>query len=353
MLSKTKKNFSKILLKWHEDVIDRDMPWVGIKNPYHIWLSEVILQQTRVDQGRAYYNRFIEKYPEISDLANAHEDEVLRLWQGLGYYSRARNLHETSKFIVGELKGKFPNNYESLLKLKGVGSYTAAAIASFAYNEPVAVVDGNVIRVLARIFGIEHAFDTNEGKKHFQSLAQSLIDIPAIGKYNQAIMDFGALVCKPAQPLCIDCPFAKVCFALEKNLIGDLPVKAKKLIKKNRYFIFSVSIEKQKILIQKRGEQDIWKGLYQFPSVELSEADFIKLKGAHDIALGDVGGEILGPSYTQVLTHQKIHAYFIRPNTAIPEPINGITVELAQLKNFGFPKIIDTFIRENKIFKTV
>ena len=353
MLNKTKKDFSKILLKWHEDSIERDMPWVGEKNPYFIWLSEIILQQTRVEQGRAYYNRFVEKYPTIQKLARAHEDEVLRLWQGLGYYSRARNLHETAKYIVNELKGKFPDNYASLLKLKGVGSYTAAAIASFAYGEPIAVVDGNVIRVLARIFGIEQAFDTNEGKKYFQNMAQSLINAPFIAKYNQAIMDFGAMVCKPSQPLCLECPYSNICFAKEKNLIGALPFKSKKLVKKNRYFIFYLEEKKGKISIQKRGGKDIWKGLYQFPHAELTAGEFAALKGVKKIEHENTRGEILGEMHTQVLTHQKIHAYFVRTNGQIAGPNEGIKVPISELKNFGFPKIIDTFIRENKIFKTV
>lgn len=353
MLTKTKKDFSKILLKWHEDIIERDMPWVGEKNPYFIWLSEIILQQTRVEQGRAYYNRFVEKYPTIQQLADAHEDEVLRLWQGLGYYSRARNLHETAKHIVYELSGHFPNHYDALLKLKGVGAYTAAAIASFAYGEPVAVVDGNVIRVLARIFGIEYAFDTNEGKKYFQSKAQTLIDAKSIAKYNQAIMDFGAMVCKPSQPLCLECPFAKVCFAKEKNLIGELPVKSKKLIKKNRFLIFFVEVIKGKVSIQKRGEKDIWKGLYQFPHAELTAGEFGAFKEEKKIAHKNVQGKILGEMQTQVLTHQKIHAYFVLTDGPISPSIEGIRVPISELKNFGFPKIIDTFIRENKIFKTV
>ena len=235
-LPKMNKSFAALLLKWHKDENRREMPWKGEKNPYYIWLSEIILQQTRVEQGLPYFLRFKQKYPTVKQLAKAKEDEVMKLWQGLGYYSRARNLHETAKNIQQNFKGIFPGTFDELKKLKGVGDYTAAAIASFAFGEKKAVVDGNVIRVLARVFGIETAFDTTKGKKKFAQLAQELIDENNPAVYNQAIMDFGGVVCSPKNPKCEDCPFHKICIAKNHALIEQLPYREKRTKIKNRYF---------------------------------------------------------------------------------------------------------------------
>ena len=246
-------NFSNLLIQWYLHN-KRDLPWRKTIDPYRIWLSEIILQQTRVDQGMAYYFKFIYNFPSVFDLAKASEEDVLKLWQGLGYYSRARNLHFSAKYIVNELKGTFPANYYNLIKLKGVGDYTASAIASICYNESTAVVDGNVYRVLARYFGINTPINTSKGIKKFKQLAQELIDSKNPGTYNQAAMELGATVCKPQKPLCNECVFNNSCVALSKNLISNLPVKVNKLKIKQRYFNYLViTTGNNKTRIEKRG----------------------------------------------------------------------------------------------------
>ena len=223
-----KRNFPAILLRWNNKKNTRQMPWKGEKDPYKIWLSEIILQQTRVEQGLGYYHKFVQEFSTIKKLAAAPENKVYKLWEGLGYYSRCKNLIESARFISKELNGVFPDAYDKILNLKGVGTYTASAIASFAYNLNYAVVDGNVYRVLARIFGIKKAIDTTEGKIFFTKLADELLDKKQPGIYNQAIMDFGAIVCKPVNPQCKDCAFKKYCYAFQKDEISVLPVKEKK-----------------------------------------------------------------------------------------------------------------------------
>ena len=266
-----KKQFAKLLLQWNNNHNNRHMPWKGEKNPYLIWLSEIILQQTRVEQGLPYFLSFKQKYPSVKHLAEADEDEVMKLWQGLGYYSRARNLHETAKNIHVNLQGKFPGSFEGLIELKGVGDYTASAISSFAFGEKKAVVDGNVIRVLARVFGIDTAFDTTEGKKKFAVLAQELIDDEEPGTYNQAIMDFGAVLCTPQNPLCDTCPFQKKCMAYQQNRIDDLPVRKKKVKIQERYFNYLAIKNNSEIFISKRTGNDIWKNLYELPMFETAK----------------------------------------------------------------------------------
>ena len=246
-----KKTFTKKLLKWFVSNY-RPLPWKGEKNPYLIWLSEIILQQTRVEQGLPYYEKFRKKYPTIKDLALAPEDEVMKLWEGLGYYSRARNLHTTAKFISKDLDGIFPKTHKEILALKGVGSYTAAAIASFAYNLPYAVVDGNVYRVLSRYFGIATPIDSTDGKKEFALLAQELLATEKPGAYNQAIMDFGATHCMPKQPKCITCLLNKKCKAFTENRIDILPVKTKKIKKRTRYLNYLIINQGNQVFINKR-----------------------------------------------------------------------------------------------------
>ena len=270
----TKNSFfaHKIIDWYHQN--KRDLPWRDTQNPYKIWLSEIILQQTRVAQGMPYYQSFIEHFPTVQELAHADEQTVLRLWQGLGYYSRARNLHAAAKYISEELNGVFPNRYLEIKNLKGVGDYTAAAISSFAFDEVQAVVDGNVYRVLARFFGIEKDITSNEGKKTFRELAQNLIDKKQPAIYNQSIMEFGALQCVPKSPNCKICPLQNQCSAFAKNLIEKLPLKGKKTVVKDRfmhYFIFvnenKTDLEK-KVLVRKRQEGDIWQGLNDFFVIE-------------------------------------------------------------------------------------
>ena len=268
--------FSKILTHWYS-VNKRDLPWRRTKNPYYIWLSEIILQQTQVKQGLPYYDAFVNKFPTVLDLANAMESDVLKLWQGLGYYSRARNLHASAKYIVNNLKGEFPNNYKDLLKLKGVGDYTASAIASICYNEVTAVVDGNVYRVLSRYFGIDTPINSSVGTKEFKALAQNLIDKNEPAEFNQAIMEFGATQCKPKNPYCNICPFQDSCIAYNDNRIYELPVKIKSAKAKKKYFNFLVFIsDDEKIVLEQREGKGIWQNLYQFPLIETEKNINIK-----------------------------------------------------------------------------
>lgn len=266
-------DFSSKLIKWYA-FEKRDLPWRKTKEPYHIWLSEIILQQTRVAQGLPYYQRFTETFPTVFDLAQADEEQVLKLWQGLGYYSRARNLHHTAKKIAFEQDGVFPKSYAELLKLKGIGDYTASAIASICYSEPCAVVDGNVYRVLARVFGIDIPIDSSEGKTFFKSLANNLLHQPNPGMYNQALMDFGAIQCTPQSPDCQKCIFSETCVAYVQQNANELPKKIGKTKIKKRFFNYLVFIDNQNFTsLIKRTQKDIWQGLYEFPLLE-TERDF-------------------------------------------------------------------------------
>lgn len=353
--------FRTALLKWHDHSEKRFLPWKMDHDAYSIWLSEIILQQTRVEQGTPYYLKFKENFPTISDLANASEDRVLKLWEGLGYYSRAKNLHQTAKFIQEHLNGQFPDSFEELRKLKGIGDYTAAAIASFAYNKAHAVLDGNVFRVLSRFFNIETAIDTTIGKKEFNLLANQLIDTQRAADYNQAIMDFGATVCKPASPDCKNCPLNHQCLALRLNKINSLPIKSKKLIKKDRYFYYFVwRNSKNQSLIRKRTEKDIWRGLYEFPMIETSQSiseeenllrECSKKYFDANFSISSEFTKIkLSSTYKQVLTHQKILAIFVEINDEIPEILqNKMDFQLIDLKkitNFAFPRLINHFLDE-------
>jgi A/G-specific adenine glycosylase len=277
------------------------MPWRKTKNPYHIWLSEIILQQTRVAQGLPYYMSFTETFPTVFDLANASEEKVLKLWQGLGYYSRARNLHATAKYVANNLNGVFPSTYKDLLHLKGVGDYTASAIASICYTEAVPVVDGNVYRVLSRYFGIHTPINSTKGVKEFKELAITLMDHKEPAEYNQAIMEFGALQCKPKRPDCIICPLQDSCEALKNGKIEVLPVKIKKLKIKKRYFNYLVFFTKdKKTIIQQRVGNGIWKGLYEFPLIESDNID------TDTIASHAVFREIIKNKEYEIIPHQEI-----------------------------------------------
>ena len=306
-------DFSDILSQWYA-INKRDLPWRRTVNPYHIWLSEIILQQTRVEQGLPYYLKFIDTFPVVADLANADEDLVLKLWQGLGYYSRARNLQFSAKLILSEFGGNFPDNHADILKLKGVGPYTAAAISSFSFGLPFAVLDGNVIRVLSRVFGIQTPFDTTAGKKQFQKLAQELLDKKNPAEYNQAIMEFGALQCVPKSPKCNDCPIVNDCIAFNTNTVSLLPVKSKKLKVKNRYLHFLVVNKNNEVLIGKRNS-GIWQGLYEFPFLEfdenLNEKSVLKSPLWINFFKDSVKQiSSISEEYIHKLSHQKIHAKF-------------------------------------------
>jgi len=340
--------FSNTLIYWYLQN-NRELPWRKSKNPYHVWLSEIMLQQTRVAQGMAYYLKFTETFPTVFDLANADESTVLKMWQGLGYYSRARNLHFTAKYVAKELNGVFPSTYKELIKLKGIGDYTASAIASICFNEPNAVVDGNVYRVLSRYFGIKTAINSSAGIKEFKILAQTLLDTSQSGTYNQAIMDFGALHCKPQNPLCETCPFADSCVALEKNLIKELPVKEKKIKVRNRYFNFLVikTADEKTILTERKGK-GIWQGLYQFPLIE-SDTNINK-----DNLIASEEFTKLFPDETTIslfnkkeivhkLSHQHLYTQFWIVET---ESLKKATINWSEIENFPVPVLIANFLEE-------
>lgn len=356
-MNKKKQAFSKQLLTWF-NTNERPLPWKGEKNPYYIWLSEIILQQTRVAQGLPYFEKFKQHFPLVKDLADASEDTVMKLWEGLGYYSRARNLHTTAKFIAYNLGGVFPSTHSEILKLKGVGPYTAAAIASFAYNLPHAVVDGNVYRVLSRVFGIETPIDTTAGKKEFAALAQALLNTQKAGKHNQAIMDFGATQCLPAQPNCKVCPFQKNCVAFQTGKIGLLPIKSKKLKKRTRYFNYLILKNGEAVLIHKRLEKDIWQNLYQFPLVEtraiVNKSELIKIPDFQSIIKTQPYSITkISKPFKQQLTHQKIIAVFWElainlDSLAIPSTF--LRINQKNIPNFAFPKIIDWYLKDKSLY---
>jgi A/G-specific adenine glycosylase len=350
------KQFTDLLMDWDQELNDRPMPWKGEKDPYKIWLSEIILQQTRVEQGWAYYEKFVTNFPTIVDLAKAKEEKVFKLWEGLGYYNRCRNLLFTAKWIVKNNKGIFPNNYEALLALKGVGPYTASAIASFAFNLPHAVVDGNVYRVLARFYGIDTPIDSKEGILLFNTLAADNLSKKIPGKYNQALMDFGATVCKPALPICNDCMLQKKCVAFNLNKVNQLPVKIKSVQKKKRNFDFYCFTFNNTWLIQKRTGKDIWQDLHQFYLVEQDAFVPVSVDSVLDLLKDQLSIsskyikkeqiQVFSP-YKQLLTHQTIQAKFIVIHlNSIPAVLAKANwVSLKQLQKLAFPKLVNDFLQ--------
>ena len=348
-----KKRFSSLLLKWHKDKNNRQMPWKGEKDPYKIWLSEIILQQTRVEQGLSYYNNFIKIFPDIHKLAKAPDEKVFKLWEGLGYYTRCRNLIATARYISKELKGKFPANYDDIKSLKGIGPYTAAAISSFAFNLPHAVLDGNVFRVLARVFGINKPIDSSAGKKFFSQLAEELLDKNQPGLYNQAIMDFGAVVCKPAAPLCRTCGFKKNCYAFLENKINELPIKEKKISIKKRWFYYLVLECKNEIAIRQRKEKDIWQDLYEFPLFESekeSDKKSLLQAGEKKKWLTKKNYELLSvsPLFKQQLSHQLIAGQFIKLKLKQKSQLKNdwIWIPKSKTGKYAFPQFINQYLRE-------
>ncbi len=338
-------NFSNILIQWYNQN-KRDLPWRNTQKPYLIWLSEIILQQTRVAQGMPYFISFIKSFPTVFDLANADEEQVLKLWQGLGYYSRARNLHKTAQIVAFERNGVFPNNYIDLQKLKGIGSYTAAAIASFAYNEVVPVVDGNVFRVLARYFDVETDIASNSAKKEFFNLAMELIPKNDPAQFNQAIMEFGALQCVPKNPNCSICIFNESCAALQKNKVTMLPIKLKKTKVRDRFLNYIIYIdEKNQTQIQKRTEKGIWHNLYEFPLIETGKTenfDFISknIKTENNIiSICEMNVE----NIIHKLSHQKLHIKFWKVSVK-GNLEHGINFE--NINNFPYPIVIANFLHK-------
>lgn len=338
-------------MDWHAGH-RRPMPWKGERDPYKIWLSEIILQQTRVEQGLPYYEKFVATYPTVRHLAEAQEDEVLKNWEGLGYYSRARNLHTAARYIAGELEGCFPKTYEGILSLKGVGDYTAAAIAAFAYDLPHAVLDGNVYRVLARFFGINTPIDTPAAKKEFSALAATLLDTARPGAYNQAIMDFGARHCTPRLPACAACPLQPHCVAFTTGQVSGLPVKSKSIEKKDRYFVYAVFYQGDHTWVRQRTGKDIWQNLYEFPLLELPAlpADTGELPGLllrHCFPEGaPAGTRVRGISrpYRQTLTHRIVTAVFceidLPENIEVADLQENKLINFQRIEHFKFKKIL-------------
>jgi len=348
-------NFSDILLTWDKKKNKRKMPWKGEKDPYKIWLSEIILQQTRVEQGLRYYENFVSVFPDIDALAIAPDQKIYKLWEGLGYYTRCRNLIQTARYIKSQLRGNFPDKYDEIKQLKGVGPYTAAAIASFAFNEPRAVVDGNVFRVLSRIFDIRKPIDTAAGKKLFAQLAHKLLDKQRPGLYNQAIMDFGATICKP-MPECTQCPFSKYCIAFQNKEVLNLPVKSKQTIIRKRWFYYIRLHYRGKLAIRQRIEKDIWRNLFEFLLIEsekeLDEKEILKkLQKRGWLVRNGVDAKSFSPIFKQQLSHQLIEGRIAdlkmrhKPNLMD----DAIWVRKEEIKNYAFPKFITQYLRKQEM----
>ena len=349
------KIFVNQLIRWYRHQ-KRDLPWRHTKNPYKIWLSEIMLQQTRVKQAMPYYLKFISHYPTVRELAHAPESEVLRLWQGLGYYSRARNLHACAKTVTEELEGKFPETFEELLKLKGIGRYTAAAIASLAFDKPNAVVDGNVYRVLSRVFGLEHDIALTKSAVVFEQKANELITRDNPGEFNQAIMDFGAIQCTPGNPSCAICPVNNICFAFNNGRQHSLPVKSKKVKTKNRFFAYFIFECNGKVLMKQRAGKDVWQGLYDFYLEESthpkSETEILGfLTGRRNLMVQSISTEI-----KHILTHQRIFTRFVRIEVlslsnfeALAKEKTLQAFEMNEVQALPKPVLIDNYLKKHFI----
>ena len=347
--------FSRALLWWNRKSNTRSMPWKGETDPYRIWISEIILQQTRVEQGWLYYERFIKEFPSIGELARAPEQKVFKLWEGLGYYTRCRNLMATAHIIENRHNGQFPKEYQQILNLKGVGPYTAAAIASFAFNLPYAVVDGNVYRVISRVFGIAKPIDTSKGKAHFSTLAGELLNRKNPATYNQAIMDFGATVCKPQAPLCNTCVMKKFCRAYALGKTEILPVKSKRTSIKERWFNYFILRYGNRVYIRQRQGKDIWQKLYEFYLHESSKK--LEVKQIHD-KLSAILPESSSFQVTRIsnvhrqkLTHQHLSGQFIEVVMGKPLADKGEfeLVPFNKLKRLAFPKFIISYLQEKNV----
>ena len=348
--------FNKVrfaLKEWYR-INKRDLPWRQTSDPYKIWISEIILQQTQVKQGLNYYFRFIHRFPDIVTLANADEQEVLKLWQGLGYYSRARNLHFAAKQLAKDFVGRFPDDYTSILSLKGVGDYTAAAVGSIAFNLPHAVLDGNVARVISRLFGVSEPVNSTKGKKILNELALELLDVKEPGEHNQAIMEFGALHCTPKNPDCKTCPINDVCEAYHHNMVAILPVKENRIKQRKRYFLYLIFDHQGNTWIRKRDGNDIWQGLYEFPMLELSNlndetiltsvTDFLNAK-THNPDLG-----FLSETYKHILSHQLIYARFVVLKAAYPN--NNPKTEMikkSEITDFPVSRLMERFLEDRSL----
>jgi len=344
--------FNSRIHHWYA-ISKRDLPWRNSTNPYFIWLSEIILQQTRIDQGLGYYLRFIDEFPSINELANAKEDEVLKLWQGLGYYSRARNLLFSAKYIQEHYQGKFPADYDSIRLLKGIGDYTTTAIATNSFYPEFPAVDGNVYRLLSRFFGIQQPIDSISGKKVFQTLAKELIKGTDPGMHNQALMEFGALQCTPRNPDCSRCPLNEQCFALASGTIGKLPVKEKKTRQKDRYFNYLVFEYNNDTWMHQRSKNDIWKGLFEFPmeeTLEKTEVDYLLKNTKWTYSFNNSSIIIRNVSNWKIhlLSHQRIHYRFISFSLLgeIEMPAELIRVNKEDILSFAIPRLLEPFLND-------
>jgi A/G-specific adenine glycosylase len=348
-------SFTQILLEWYK-VNKRDLPWRRTTDPYRIWVSEIIFQQTRIEQGTDYYLRFIQRFRNVRELAEASEEDVLKLWQGLGYYSRARNMHAAAREIVSRFNGKFPDTYEEILKLKGIGEYTAAAIASIAFNLPHPVVDGNVIRFFARYFGIKEPADSGKVKKEIYQKALQLIDASQPGTFNQAIMEFGALQCKPGKPDCGICPLNTGCYAFQTWNVDKLPVKSKTQKQRKRYFHYVVFILHKKnedfISLRKRESDDIWRNLYDFPLIEtngpMSAEKLMRTDEWEQLVRGSkIHFRKRSELYRHVLSHQVILARFYFIDIPVKLKLPLLMIPLNDLHKYPIPRLIDQFLRNS------
>jgi len=342
-------NFADELVRWYHNN-KRDLPWRNTTDAYIIWLSEIILQQTRVEQGMPYFYRFAERYPTVSDFAAADEDDILKLWQGLGYYSRGRNMLKTAREVVEQYNGIFPQQYDELIKLKGIGEYTASAIASFSADEAKAVVDGNVYRVLARYFGIDEPINSPKGKKDFQALANELLNHDHPGLHNQAMMEFGAMLCKPKNPACGICPVRTGCYAFKNNATTALPVKLKTVKVRERFFNYFLIINNNEILLNKRDEKDIWANMYDLPLIETSELvpadELLASPKIKDLFGKHIEIQEVSSIHKLILTHQRLYVRFIKlGNSEVKLQQNWFFSPLENLEKFALPKIIFIFIK--------
>jgi len=350
-VSDTSSHISNILTEWYQ-CNKRDLPWRDISDPYKIWISEIILQQTRVKQGLSYYLQFIDRFPNVKTLAEASENEVLKYWQGLGYYTRARNIHKAAKQIITDFNGVFPIKHADVLKLAGIGDYTAAAICSFAYNQPYAVVDGNVYRVLSRLFGIKTAIDTNSGKKEFTILAQNLLSLHEPAFHNQAIMEFGALQCTPNCPDCVNCALNSQCKAFELKIVSELPVKTQKTKVTNRHFNYLFIVFNESTFLQKRTAKDIWQNLYEFPLIEtdklLNTEELINNQQFKLLFDGVTETKIIKTTnpVKHVLSHRVIYAQFISIKISdLPKSFSHFNqIPISELDNYHVSRLMELYL---------
>jgi A/G-specific adenine glycosylase len=344
---------SDILIEWYGKN-KRDLPWRETTDPYIIWISEIILQQTRVVQGKDYFHRFTERFPDIRSLAEAHEDEVLKYWEGLGYYSRARNLHAAAHRLMEQYGGKFPTEYKEVLSLKGIGEYTAAAITSFAWNQPYPVVDGNVFRVLSRLFALDTPIDTGKGKKEYTELAASVMNPAKAGLHNQAIMEFGALQCTPQNPVCMFCPLQSKCMGYASGSPLSYPVKQNKTKTRNRYFHYLHIIYNGKTWLNRRSGKDIWEGLYEFPLIETgTPADFTQLQENDNFrqlfeGAGKLSISVELPGVKHVLSHQILYATFYKIETErIPGALQSYTeIPGGAINEYAVPRLLRIYLEK-------